>query len=45
MINTHKIDPKRMSAAGFGEHQPISFSNSKEALAKNRRIEFKLTER
>ena len=45
MINTHNIDPKRMSAAGFGEHQPISFSNSKEALAKNRRIEFKLTER
>ena len=45
MINTHKIDPKRMSAAGFGEHQPISFSNSKEDLAKNRRIEFKLTER
>ncbi len=45
MINTHKIDPKRMSAAGFGEHQPISLSNSKEALAENRRIEFKLTER
>ena len=45
MINVHEINPKRLSAAGFGEHQPISFSNSKEALAKNRRIEFKLTER
>ena len=45
MINTHQIDPKRMSATGFGEHQPISFSDSKDALAKNRRIEFKLTER
>ncbi len=45
MINTHEINPKRLSAAGFGEHQPISFSNSQEALAKNRRIEFKLTER
>jgi len=45
MINTHKINPKRLSAAGFGEHQPISFSDSKDALAKNRRIEFKLTER
>ena len=45
MINTHEIDPKRMSAAGFGEHQPISISDSKEDLAKNRRIEFKLTER
>jgi chemotaxis protein MotB len=45
MISKHEIDPKRMSAAGFGEHQPISFSDSKEGLAKNRRIEFKLTER
>ena len=45
MINNHKINPKRLSAAGFGEHQPISFSESKDALAKNRRIEFKLTER
>ena len=45
MINTHKIDPKRLSAAGFGEHQPISFIDSKDAFAKNRRIEFKLTER
>ena len=45
MIANHEIDPKRMSAAGFGEHQPISSSESKEDLAKNRRIEFKLTER
>ena len=45
MISNHEIDPKRMSAAGFGEHQPISFSDLKEDLAKNRRIEFKLTER
>tara|TARA_A100001015_G_scaffold114433_1_gene127112 strand:+ start:3759 stop:5333 length:1575 start_codon:yes stop_codon:yes gene_type:complete len=45
MINTHQINPKRLSATGFGEHQPISFSDSKDALAKNRRIEFKLTER
>ncbi len=45
MINNHQIDPKRMSAAGFGEHQPISISDSKDGLAKNRRIEFKLTER
>ena len=45
MINTHEINPKRLSAAGFGEHQPISFSDSMDSLAKNRRIEFKLTER
>ena len=45
MINFHQINPRRLSAAGFGEHQPISFSETKDALAKNRRIEFKLTER
>ena len=45
MIANHEIDPKRMSAAGFGEHQPISSSDLREDLAKNRRIEFKLTER
>ena len=45
MINIHQINPKRLSAAGFGEYQPISFSETKDALAKNRRIEFKLTER
>ena len=45
MINRHQINPKRLSAAGFGEYQPISFSETKDALAKNRRIEFKLTER
>ncbi len=45
MIAKHEIDPKRMSAAGFGEHQPISSSDLIEDLAKNRRIEFKLTER
>ncbi len=45
MIDNHEIDPKRMYAAGFGEHQPISSSDLKEDLAKNRRIEFKLTER
>jgi chemotaxis protein MotB len=45
MIDKQNIDPNRLYAAGFGEHQPISFLNSKEGLAKNRRIEFKLTER
>jgi chemotaxis protein MotB len=45
MINNHQINPKRLSAAGFGEYQPISFADTPDALAKNRRIEFKLTER
>ena len=32
-------------AAGFGEHQPIDRKNTESARRKNRRIEFKLTER
>lgn len=32
-------------AAGFGEHQPIDTGNTEAARRKNRRIEFKLTER
>ncbi|MDR1476491.1 MAG: peptidoglycan-binding protein [Holosporales bacterium] len=40
-----QLAPGHLVAAGFGENQPISSGNSPEALAKNRRIEFKLDER
>jgi len=39
------IPPNRLVAAGFGEYQPLSEGDSPEALSRNRRIEFKLTER
>ncbi len=39
------IEPRRLLAAGFGEHQPLDVSDSEEARSKNRRIELKLTER
>ncbi|MGH6737285.1 MAG: peptidoglycan -binding protein [Methyloceanibacter sp.] len=39
------ISPEHLVAAGFGEFQPIDATTSDEALAKNRRIELKLTER
>ena len=39
------IPANRLVAAGFGEFQPIDSGDSDEALAKNRRIELKLTER
>lgn len=39
------IDPSHLVAAGFGEFQPIAIGNDSEALARNRRIEFKLDER
>jgi chemotaxis protein MotB len=39
------IAPQHLVAAGFGEFQPIDARTSPEALARNRRIELKLTER
>ena len=39
------IEPTRLAAAGFGEFQPIDPGTDEEALAHNRRIELKLTER
>ncbi|WP_153771907.1 peptidoglycan -binding protein [Labrenzia sp. CE80] len=39
------VDPKRLVAAGFGEFQPLEEGDTPEALARNRRIELKLTER
>ena len=45
LIYSHNMAPNRLVAAGFGEYQPLSNVVSEEALAKNRRIELKLTER
>ncbi len=39
------IPPNRLAANGFGQYQPIAEGESPEALAQNRRIELKLTER
>lgn len=39
------IAPQRLVAAGFGEFQPIDQGDSTEALARNRRIELRLTDR
>jgi chemotaxis protein MotB len=39
------VKPQRLVAAGFGEYQPIDTGTTEEAYRKNRRIEFKLTER
>ncbi|ALI55090.1 peptidoglycan -binding protein [Celeribacter marinus] len=37
--------PERLVAAGFGEFQPVASGSSSTALAQNRRIELKLTEK
>ncbi|PWR20754.1 peptidoglycan -binding protein [Zavarzinia compransoris] len=39
------LPPERLAAAGFGEFQPLEAGATPEALARNRRIELKLTER
>jgi len=39
------VSPQRLVAAGFGEFQPIDAATTEEAYRRNRRIEFKLTER
>jgi len=39
------LPPDRVAAAAFGEHQPLDDGDSPEALARNRRIELRLTDR
>jgi chemotaxis protein MotB len=39
------IPPDRLSAAGYGEYEPVDPGDSTDAFRKNRRIELKLTER
>ena len=35
----------RIAATGFGEFQPLDVANNDESWRRNRRIEFKITER
>ena len=39
------IPANKLSANGYGEHQPINLGDSKEDLKQNRRIELKITQR
>lgn len=45
LIDVQGFEPKRLSAAGFGQFRPVAEGTSAEARAQNRRIELKLTER
>jgi len=44
-ISEELLPAKRFAATGFGEFQPIDTGENEKALARNRRIEIKLTER
>ena len=41
---TQGIDPKRLVPAGFGDNRPLDTADTPDAYAKNRRIEFRLTD-
>ncbi|MEX0969102.1 MAG: peptidoglycan -binding protein [Paracoccaceae bacterium] len=45
LVQEEAIPADRLAATGFGEFQPIDLGDSPEALARNRRIELKFTER
>jgi chemotaxis protein MotB len=45
LVERENVPPARLAATGFGEFQPIDDGDTPEALARNRRIEFKFTER
>ena len=45
LIDIEGIPADRLAATGFGEFQPVALGDSPEALAQNRRIELKLTEK
>jgi flagellar motor protein MotB len=45
LMTSEQMPPRRLSANGFGEYQPINPANSRVAQSQNRRIELKLTER
>jgi chemotaxis protein MotB len=44
-LASKSIAPEHLVAAGFGEFQPIDSAKTEDAYKRNRRIEFKLTER
>ncbi len=38
LMTKHKADPKRLSAVGYGEHQPIASNETKDGRETNRRV-------
>jgi chemotaxis protein MotB len=45
MLIAEGLPPNRVAATSFGDAQPIDTGDSPQALARNRRIELRLTDR
>jgi chemotaxis protein MotB len=45
LLTERGIPPRRLSAAGYAEYQPIEAGDGEAAYRRNRRIELKLTQR
>ncbi|MDD2898795.1 MAG: OmpA family protein [Desulfuromonadaceae bacterium] len=44
LVEKKNVDAKRLSAKGFGDTQPIADNKSKKGQAKNRRVDFTVTQ-
>jgi len=43
LLKSTSLDPKRISAMGFGEHRPLESNDTKQGRQKNRRVEIIVT--
>jgi chemotaxis protein MotB len=43
MLETKKIEPQRLSAAGYGEHHPVASNDTAAGRARNRRVDIVIT--
>jgi chemotaxis protein MotB len=39
LVDSQGLDPRRLSAAGYGEHRPVVSNASAEGRARNRRVD------
>lgn len=39
LVQTHKFNPRKLAAAGYGEHRPVASNDTPEGRARNRRVD------
>jgi chemotaxis protein MotB len=39
LVETHKFNPNKLAAAGYGEHRPVASNDTAEGRARNRRVD------